>query len=67
MELNDLFNWELKDERLSSLARIGSGSGARSINSGFVYWQAGKKIDGNDGYGFPMDVPRWDSLRIGLL
>ena len=67
MALNDLFGWELKDEQLSSLARIGSGSGARSIYPGFVFWQAGKKTDGTDSYAVAMDVPRWDSLRIGLL
>ncbi|ETZ04929.1 diphosphomevalonate decarboxylase [Holospora undulata HU1] len=52
--LNDIFNWNLTNEKLSILARMGSGSAARSIPPGFVYWQAGKKADGTDSYATEM-------------
>lgn len=38
----------LEGEELSILARIGSGSAARSVYGGFVKWQKGEKPDGSD-------------------
>ena len=38
----------LKPEELSILARMGSGSAARSAYGGFVKWQKGEKPDGSD-------------------
>ncbi len=37
----DALNVELSKEKLSTYARIGSGSAARSIHGGFVYWHRG--------------------------
>lgn len=36
-----LFGWGLSTRELSILARLGSGSAARSLEDGFVEWQAG--------------------------
>lgn len=66
LALNDLFQWQLTVPELSILARLGSGSAARSILSGFVEWQAGVRKDGLDSYGVPFDKT-WPELRIGLL
>ncbi len=38
LALNKLFNWSLSEEKLSILARLGSGSASRSIWHGFVEW-----------------------------
>ncbi len=42
---------------LSRLARIGSGSAARSIHGGFVRMHAGARPDGDDAYATPIDAP----------
>lgn len=41
---------EYSDRELSRLARLGSGSAARSIPSGWVRWYAGTSSDGSDSY-----------------
>jgi diphosphomevalonate decarboxylase len=64
--LNDLFDWKLKQNELSILARLGSGSAARSLWTGFVEWHAGTRPDGMDSHGEPIDI-EWPSLRIGIL
>ena len=66
LALDRLFAWELDDPALSILARLGSGSACRSIQPGFVWWQAGEAPDGMDSYGIPVDTP-WEELCIGLL
>lgn len=64
--LNLLFGWELKDNELSILARLGSGSACRSLWHGFVEWNVGLKADGMDSYG-ELIADEWPELRIGLL
>ncbi|MBR4189050.1 MAG: diphosphomevalonate decarboxylase [Kiritimatiellae bacterium] len=59
-----LFGWNLPMESLSVLARLGSGSAARSLADGFVEWRAGERADGMDSFGVPLPE-RWPSLRVG--
>jgi diphosphomevalonate decarboxylase len=64
--LNKLYGWGLEDSELSVLARLGSGSGSRSLWQGFVEWQCGESPEGLDSYGVP--IPRqWPELRVGLI
>lgn len=64
--LDGLFGWGLDSRSLSILARLGSGSAARSLSDGFVEWRRGRRADGADSYGvrWPAD---WPDLRVGLL
>lgn len=64
--LNDLMQWQLAARELSVLARLGSGSAARSMWNGFVIWHEGMREDGMDSYGEPLPT-EWASLRIGIL
>jgi diphosphomevalonate decarboxylase len=58
-----LFGWNLPNKSLSILARLGSGSAARSLSDGFVEWHAGTRPDGMDSYGTPLP-DRWPTLRV---
>lgn len=59
-----LFGWNLPMESLSVLARLGSGSAARSLADGFVEWHAGVRSDGMDSFATPLP-DRWPDLRVG--
>jgi diphosphomevalonate decarboxylase len=66
LALNDLFQWDLTQRELSVLARLGSGSAARSLWNGFVLWQEGVLEDGMDSVGEPIACD-WPTLRVGIL
>jgi diphosphomevalonate decarboxylase len=56
--LNNLYRWQLSNQELAILARLGSGSACRSIDKGFVEWH-------KDGFVKPLPYI-WPELRIGL-
>lgn len=66
LALNDLFQWNLPPEKLSLLARLGSGSASRSLYPGFAVWHKGVQSDGMDSYAEAIDT-QWPELCIGLL
>ena len=61
-----LMGWELPDNKLSILARLGSGSACRSLWHGFVEWYVGECDDGHDSFAEPLPYI-WSQLRLGLL
>jgi len=63
--LDMLFGWRLAPGELSVLARLGSGSAARSIALGFVRWRRGRRSDGLDSRAEPLSAT-WPGLRVGL-
>lgn len=66
LALDDLYGWHLDKHHLSILARIGSGSAARSLWHGFVEWHSGINEEGLDSFGELLPTA-WPVLRIGLL
>lgn len=55
---------KLAPEKLSALARRGSGSAARSISGGICVWYAGEEPNGDDSYAASICEPEsWD-LRV---
>jgi diphosphomevalonate decarboxylase len=66
MALNAFAGWKLDRRHLSMLARLGSGSAARSVYSGFVLWHAGRRADGLDSFAERLSVD-WPAFRIGIL
>jgi diphosphomevalonate decarboxylase len=67
LALNDLYQWRLKERYLSILARLGSGSAARSVwTDGFVRWHKGSEEDGMDSFAERLPMT-WSELRVGLL
>lgn len=64
--LDQLFDWKLDTRRLSLLARVGSGSACRSLETGFVKWHGGEQADGLDSYAEALPQ-QWLDLRVGLL
>jgi diphosphomevalonate decarboxylase len=61
--LNVFFGWNLNNKELSVLARLGSGSAARSFEDGFVEWNSGKDLDGMDSYAVKI-ADKWPDLQI---
>jgi diphosphomevalonate decarboxylase len=56
---------EMTETELSVLARLGSGSAARSIPGGYVEWLSGEESDGSDSYAVQLAPPHyWD---IGIV
>ncbi len=66
LALNDLFQWKLTARQLSILARLGSGSAARSFWPGFVEWHEGSQLDGMDSFAEPLEA-EWFGLCIGIV
>ena len=64
--LNQLMGWQLNARELSMLARLGSGSAARSLYDGFAVWHAGVRADGADSFAESLNY-KWSELRIGIL
>jgi diphosphomevalonate decarboxylase len=65
LALDQLYQWRLEPTQLSILARLGSGSAARSIWHGFVEWHAGETADGMDSCGECLKT-EWPDFRMGL-
>lgn len=57
-------NLRLQPFELSTLARRGSGSAARSIFGGFVEWRRGERADGLDSHALPIRPPRDWPLQV---
>ncbi len=66
LALDCLEGWGLDRQKLSILARLGSGSASRSVYAGLVEWHSGQAEDGLDSFAEPLSV-QWPELRIGLL
>ena len=67
LALNKLHGWNLTKQKLSILARLGSGSASRSLWQGFVEWHAGSDEQGMDSFAEPLEHSAWPELKIGLL
>lgn len=64
--LNCLFEWDLDQDSLSRLARLGSGSASRSFWKGFVKWDVGEGVDGFDSFASPIEEV-WEDLRWAII
>ena len=64
--VDGLFGYGLAPRELSILARLGSGSAARSLADGFVEWRAGSAADGMDSFAERLEA-EWPELRVGAL
>jgi len=64
--LDRLYGWGCTARELSILARLGSGSAARSVEEGFVEWRRGEREDGMDSFGERLDAS-WPGFRVGAV
>ncbi len=64
--VDQFFGYGFSVRELSILARLGSGSAARSLENGFVEWRAGTDADGMDSFAERLDA-QWPELRVGAL
>jgi diphosphomevalonate decarboxylase len=63
--INTLCSLGLSQKELSIVARQGSGSAARSIFGGFVWWHKGTNRDGSDSYAQDLFTStHWPELRV---
>ncbi|MBN9670997.1 diphosphomevalonate decarboxylase [Roseibium aggregatum] len=60
------FGLDLDETDMSRIARLGSGSAARSLWHGFVRWNKGDRADGLDSYGERLDLD-WPAFRIAIV
>ncbi|MEM6849188.1 MAG: diphosphomevalonate decarboxylase [Pseudomonadota bacterium] len=60
------FGLSLTASQMSIVARLGSGSAARSLWHGFVCWNRGDAVDGSDSHGVPLDGV-WPEFRIAIV
>ncbi|MBQ9817619.1 MAG: diphosphomevalonate decarboxylase [Proteobacteria bacterium] len=58
---------ELSESELSSLARLGSGSAARSIPAGWTRWHAGNLEDGSDSHAVSIAPPDHWPLHVFVI
>ena len=66
LALDKAFHLQLPESTLSIIARIGSGSAARSLWHGFARWNRGKCADGMDSYAHHLPI-EWPALRIAII
>jgi diphosphomevalonate decarboxylase len=58
----------LKDQEISDIARLGSGSACRSMYGGFVQWQKGIQLDGRDSIAVQIaPESHWQDLHVLIL
>lgn len=58
-------NLDWPKAKISALARLGSGSAARSVSSGFVRFYRGEKEDGSDSFGETIfEKDHWPDFRL---
>lgn len=58
-------NLDWPKNKISALARLGSGSAARSVSSGFVRFYRGEKEDGTDSFGETIfEKDHWPDFRL---
>jgi diphosphomevalonate decarboxylase len=63
--INELCDLKLSQREVSMLARLGSGSAARSVFGGFVAWYKGKCSIGSDSYAEKIfSHTHWPELRV---
>lgn len=64
MAASRAYGLDLPPAELSALARMGSGSAARSLAGGYVLWQRGEADDGHDSFATQLFAPDHWPLRI---
>ena len=66
--INHICNLNLNFEKISILARQGSGSASRSIFGGFSIWHSGSALDGSDSYAEQIaKSSSWQSLQMMIV